>query len=408
MNNILTCQSIKIIKNEFYNNKLNIELLVDNENEKLILFYIKNNKILKANIDDKNYLLKYCGDYYILCKPTNNTINIQLSTLYSKINNESIKNIYFYEYENPEFLINKKKYQILYSFDKNYYSGAFASINSLVTNFDKNKYDDIALYMIVPEKDFQFIHDKLLFFKDTLGFEYVNYNFIIVSNDIVGDVFKKTKCYKGGNHLLNIANYCRLVIGNIINCDKLLYLDSDTIVQTDMSICLDKVKFDNFVILGKKANLNFKNILNCNNIKYAIEYFGDDFSLEKNVIFTGTLIMNPKKINAYFDEMIKVINIHNSLDNKGGLYKLFTMSLINISMFNSYYYFDEYINNVVDLGFRDNLYDLIINADVLDWSGINKPWFSNGFYREYWTKYNIFDIDYGNINKNKDTVESFA
>jgi lipopolysaccharide biosynthesis glycosyltransferase len=207
--------------------------------------------------------------------------------------------------------------------------------------------------------------------------------------------------------LLNIANYCRLIIGNIINCDKLLYLDSDTIVQTDLSVCLDKVNCDNFVILGKRANLNFKNILNCNNINHAVEYFGSDFNLEKNVIFTGTLIMNPKKIKKYFSEILKVVSIHNSLEDKGGLYKLFTMSLINVSMFNSFYYFDEYINNVVDLGFRDNLHDLIKNSDVLDWSGINKPWFSNGFYREYWTKYNIFDIDYKNVEKNKDTIESF-
>lgn len=406
--NISFCKSVKIIKNEICNNKLNIELLIEDGDNKMIIFYINNNKILKMNCNNKNYLLKYRGEYYILCKPVNNIINIELSNLYSKINNESINSMYFYEYENPEFIINKKKYQILYSFDKNYYSGAFASINSLMVNFDKNKIDDIALYLTVPEKDFQFIHDKLLFFMETTGNNYINYNFIIVNSDIVNDVFKNTKCYKGGNHLLNIANYCRLVIGNIINCDKLLYLDSDTIIQTDLSMCLDKVKFDDFVILGKKANLNFKNILNCNNIKHAIEYFGDDFNLEKNVIFTGTLIMNPKKINKYFDEMIKVITLHNFLENKGGLYKLFTMSLINISMSNSYSYFDEYINNVVDLGFRDNLYDLIKNADVLDWSGINKPWFLNGFYREYWTKYNIFNIDYENIDKNKNTIENFA
>ena len=42
------------------------------------------------------------------------------------------------------------------------------------------------------------------------------------------------KCYKGGNHLLNLANFSRLLIGEIYNYEKLIYLDSDSLTQCDL------------------------------------------------------------------------------------------------------------------------------------------------------------------------------
>ena len=84
------------------------------------------------------------------------------------------------------------------------------------------------------------------------------------------------------------------------------------------------------------------------------------------------------------------------------------MSIINLAIYDGYSYNNEYINNVVDLGCNKNISDdMINNADVLDWSGINKPWYTNGYYKKYWDKYNIlFEvIETINNNNNKNTVE---
>ena len=107
--------------------------------------------------------------------------------------------------------------------------------------------------------------------------------------------------------------------------------------------------------------------------------------------------------------MIELIKTHNNLEKKGGLYKLFTMSIINITLLDSIKYFDQFLNNVVDLGCkRDISLKELKSADVLDWSGIYKPWYNNGLYRSYWKKYDILLKNYGDVYTNKNTVESFS
>ena len=119
------------------------------------------------------------------------------------------------------------------------------------------------------------------------------------------------------------------------------------------------------------------------------------------------MIFNTKRMRKYYDKMIELVENHNKVRN--GIYKLFTMSIINISINNKIKYFDEYINNVVDLGFKKGLENIINKADVLDWSGMYKPWLQNGLYKEYWIRYNIMYNNYKfNVVCKKDTVEKFS
>ena len=90
------------------------------------------------------------------------------------------------------------------------------------------------------------------------------------------------------------------------------------------------------------------------------------------------------------------------------MYKLFTMSLLNLSLNCKLSFFDDCLKNTVDLGYKKDITENdLINADVLDWSGIRKPWFKNGLYREYWKKYNLLYEDFTEIDINKNTVEKF-
>lgn len=84
------------------------------------------------------------------------------------------------------------------------------------------------------------------------------------------------------------------------------------------------------------------------------------------------------------------------------------MSIINLAINNHMKFADEYLINVVDLGFKSDLEKENNMADVLDWSGMFKPWFMNGLYKEYWMKYNVMYSDYcGDVMYLKDTTEKF-
>jgi hypothetical protein len=131
-----------------------------------------------------------------------------------------------------------------------------------------------------------------------------------------------------------------------------------------------------------------------------------DFS--QNIIYTGTMIIKPILLKNKYNDINNLIKYHNSIN--GGIYKLFTMSIINIVFYNKIKYFDDFLYNIVDLGCKNNLLNLE-NADVLDWSGIYKPWFINGLYREYWLKYNVLNKKYLSANievkTTKNTIETF-
>ena len=84
------------------------------------------------------------------------------------------------------------------------------------------------------------------------------------------------------------------------------------------------------------------------------------------------------------------------------------MSIINLCIYDRLDYFDTFLTNVVDLGFKSIDQKLLDSADVLDWSGIQKPWFTNGLYKDYWKKYNLLFDEKEEITINNNTVETFT
>jgi len=370
---------------------------------------IKPKKIVNVNINGTDFVYRhkitYCSIHIV-----EGDINISIKRSFNiKIGEGDISNVLEYikvfDYGNPVPLDNYK-YQVLYSFDSNYFHGAFTAIYSLLYNFDPNKLSDLNVNLCVPEEDFALVSKELGRFMVKNRIK-TNYTLISSTGNIVDRAFVDTECFSGGNHLLKLSNFCRLVAGDFIDCDKLLYVDSDTIVQTDMSKCLDKITDTNYVVLGTKAPLNYTNIININNVSHILDYLGKDFDLKKNVVYTGTMIFNTRRFREFYPKMIDLVNRHNKVPN--GMYKLFTMSIINLSINDDIGFSDTYFNNIVDLGFKKDLDKLNDGADVLDWSGMFKPWFDNGLYKDYWIKYNLlYDRYSGDIMYIKDTKEKFS
>lgn len=347
--------------------------------------------------------------FFIVNSKDDSGITINLERAYKQIVEERdesdvVDYITSFSYGNPNYKC-AHKYEIVYSFDSNYFHGAFTSLRSLIENFNQKLLWQMKLNLCVPEVDFNLIDKELKRFI-SLNPNNPDYTLILTINALADEAFTNTKCYKGGNHLLKLSNFSRLIVGHVINSTKLLYLDSDTIIQSDMAQLLDSVPPKNKVaFMGKRAKLNYNNLINVNNKDRALEFLGKDFNLGQNVIYTGTMILNTPMIKKRFNRMIELVKKHNETPN--GIYKLFTMSVINLGMADSIGYFDDYIKNVVDLGFKADLEEEIESSDVLDWSGMFKPWFRNGLYQEYFMKYNVmYSENERHVMYNKDTVES--
>jgi len=300
--------------------------------------------------------------------------------------------------------LNTYDYNIVYSFDKNYFAGAFASLYSLIFNFKSEKVKNLMVNFMLEKSDLEPFYIEFDKLKNEFDFKN-KFSIYVINNSLMNDNILTTKCFKGGNHLLKLSNFARLLIGKLFNVDQLLYLDSDTIVQSDLSRSFDKMKNKSYVVAGKKSDLNYRNILIAANYEVASELLGSTFDINKNIIYTGTLFIRPKESRIIYDRIDKVVNCHNSLPN--GLYKLFTMSITNLTLFDSLSYFDDYLNNVVDLGCKKIEPIKLNNADVLDWSGLYKPWYKNGYHQDYWKKYNLLQYEKPEVSNEKNTIETF-
>jgi lipopolysaccharide biosynthesis glycosyltransferase len=373
------------------------------ESNKSSIINISSNENINISINN-NYSLKiyYQFDYNIII--SYNKFSLNISSIFNNYNSPSLNYIYINDFGNPNKSNNNIYYNIVYSFDFNYIQGALASIYSLLFNSNFNK--NICINICTEKNDYELIIYYLINFIDTYNIKN-KFTITILDTNILNENILYTKCYKGGNHLLKLSNFTRLLIGHIFNLDYILYLDSDTIIQKDITECLDKFKSLNneeIVIWGKKSNLEYRNILNMDNFKKVEKDF-DYLDFSKNIIYTGTMIIKPILLKNKYDEIISLIKYHNSIN--GGIYKLFTMSIINIIFHNQINYFDDFLNNIVDLGCKNNISNLE-NADVLDWSGIYKPWFINGLYKEFWLKYNVLNQNnLITIETTKNTIETF-
>jgi lipopolysaccharide biosynthesis glycosyltransferase len=376
------------------NKTINLRIL---NNDKLV-FYIKPKYNINIKMNNVIYKLDINCEWFLLL----DSKEVSIFRNYDLDITEEDFEFKIYKYSQPKFNLDGK-YEFFYCFDKNYIQGAFASIYSLLSNLDSSVIANLNLIIPIGDLDIFFKSYQELLENNNFKFNY-KLRIYLLNNTIVPEYILNTKCFKGGNHLLKLSNFSRLIIGNLINCDKVMYLDSDTIIQSDLSKKLDQIEDLNFVIMGKKSDLNYKNILNCNNLDHAKKYLGENFDFSKNVIYTGSLVINPNNFRKYDKKMEELIILHNSISNKGGLYKLFTMSIINLALSDSIKYFDEYINNVVDLGHKKFL---DTNADILDWSGIYKPWYLNGLYTDLWQKYNLIYVINDFVTTNKNTIESF-
>jgi len=313
-----------------------------------------------------------------------------------------------------EKLQDNNKVNVLLCSDQKYFVGLFASLYSVI---DNTSYIEKAHFnFIIPIEEQNIFSNMLQNFENKISAT-ISKTILYLDTNILYHGFFNLKCYNGGGHLLNVGNLSRLLIGEMMEYEKLIYLDSDSIVQYDIinKLSYFTLKQDMYACLAdrkhknnrKQITITMKSVLN-EDCKWK-QIIGQDINMNEYVFMGAPFITNCKKWKGVYNNMIKLTNAHNNKD--GGIFKLFTMSLQNLLFYNKMGNINEVLDVIQDLGSDRKSWDRedLLHKDVIDWSGVFKPWFTNGLYKNYWKYYDIMNLSLncGNIVKNKKQIETF-
>jgi len=310
--------------------------------------------------------------------------------------------------DKDKYKLRNDKLNILYSVDRAYFTPMFVSLNSVIKNSD-SKSEGIHFNFIIPVEDANYFQNMMAEF----SIQSFDYSIVLIDKLILDRQILNSKCYNGGNHLLNLGNFSRLMIGEIFSYPKLLYLDSDSICKMDVNKLIElDITNKIYCLKADKKNSDIKRSLVLKMGALINEGYGREnkINLEDFAYYGAPIFTDCRIWQDVYAKVIQIIEKHNSSEN--GIYKLFTMSLQNIIFYGKMEDIYPIIRTLPDLGSKRKEWtkEDINEAEILDWSGVYKPWFRNGLYKEEWEKYNImhFEEELGDVEFAKNTVEKFV
>jgi lipopolysaccharide biosynthesis glycosyltransferase len=305
-----------------------------------------------------------------------------------------------------KYKLTNENLNILYSADRAYFTPMFASLHSVIEN-SGGKLGGLHFNFIIPIGDANYFQNMMLEYKKPFEYSIILIDKMILDNEILN-----SKCYDGGNHLLNLGNFSRLMIGEVFSYPKLLYLDSDSICKMDVNSLLNlDITNKIYCLKADKKNSDNKRSLVLKMGALINDSYGREnkINLEEYAYYGAPIFTDCRIWRDVYADIVKIIGMHNQTEN--GIYKLFTMSLQNIVFYGKIEDIYPIIRTLPDLGSKRKEWtkEDIENAGILDWSGVYKPWFSNGLYKEEWDKYNIIPFleEVGEVEFAKKTVEKF-
>lgn len=252
---------------------------------------------------------------------------------------------------------------IVFSIDKKYRHDLAIVINSIYKSCDKDKDTsyDLFFHILVDnhETKKQLSHNlKLL--DDICIYE------IKVLDDNHKDIITKyMRVVEQGLNIDNIMNFARFFLPYYFDLSKVLYLDSDIIVNRDISE-LYELDFDNNYFMAKT-------------IDEQTRYFNAGIYLTDFEYWKKHNITN---------KCIDIMKRHK--ESKQGLFKHGTQPILNMIFKDNYTELNP-LWNVTGLGHNNNISkDILDNAYILHWTGKNKP-IKNSFkhYSNYFYKYDL-------------------
>ena len=270
---------------------------------------------------------------------------------------------------------NQEQVNIVMSCDKNQFEGLVAIVNSILIH---TKQKNRLFFNFLVDKNEKDILDKLLKKKLNLQNYYIKE---IEEDKMITDNIRVNR----DNNIKNVMNFARFNFENeFSHLDKILYLDCDMIVKAPIENLYDK--FDN-VNYSFAATVGTKNFKNCDDIyKECKEMYNlkDEYPYFNAGVYCTSL--NFWRQNGVKRNIIKIMISHKK--SRNGLFKLGTQPILNIVFANNFQILEK-TWNTDGLGYRKVSPEVIKKANILHWTGKQKPWLSNGRYKEIWNKYKL-------------------
>jgi lipopolysaccharide biosynthesis glycosyltransferase len=284
--------------------------------------------------------------------------------------------ILFYILKNQkiENFNNQEQVNIVMSCDKNQFDGLVAIVNSILIHTNqKNR----LFFNFLVDKNEKNILDKLL--KRKLNLQ--NYYIKEIKEDT--QITNNIRVNRD-NNIKNIMNFARFNFENeFSHLDKILYLDCDMIVKAPIENLFDKASNSKYPL----AAIGIKNFKNCDDIYDECKKM---YNLKNEYPYFNAGVyctyLNYWRENGIKNKIIKIMKDHKN--SKKGLFKLGTQPILNIAFANNFQVLEKPWNTG-GLGYKKVSPDVINNAKILHWTGKQKPWLSNGRYKELWNKYKL-------------------
>ena len=233
----------------------------------------KNSKIKRPNLKIINSYFEIKLLFFLIIIIFNISFKFVIINL-SKIKNfnlkKNVRKIFLYQEDKNMNLYNKNLINICMALDNNIIYPTLVSMTSALENNKNN----ILAYNLLLSDDFN--KENIQIF-ESLKIKYS----VIINYYIIPDIFSEFKTWSHGTH----CHYYKIIIPILFPyLERILYLDSDTLIFKDLSIMYN-LDFDNNFILGSQAH-----------DKYIMKKFNIKLKILVNV---GILLFNIKKIRKY-------------------------------------------------------------------------------------------------------------
>ena len=188
--------------------------------------------------------------------------------------------------------------------------------------------------------------------------------------------------------LLNSLNFARNFADELIlpfGVKRVVYLDVDTIVQTDVAKLYDTKLPRHVVFAGANTcSINFKHWFNFSDPIVKATMRPKDCYINAGVYLMDVEGYAALGIRQRIAELIKMHKRPSKIWNAGVHQSSFVLGLYNYSTRVDGRW------NIVGLGWQKNIKpQKLEDGFVLHWNGALKPWLPKGLYRDYWLPYGL-------------------
>lgn len=159
---------------------------------------------------------------------------------------------------------------------------------------------------------------------------------------------------------------------------KILFMEPDQIVRSDLA-AFWKEMYDKDINL---AAVNYDN--GPNTIKTLIEQYKHGIVNHVRAFNCGVVVYDTEFWITHNLSQLCFDAVKKQKESQGKYYNYYAEGAMNIALQNYFYELDKKYN-LCDLGWNPKLPKTYIDSGViLHWNGLQKPWKSNGLYKEYY------------------------